>query len=145
MHRQHDADRAAVARFAIYRDRCALAADDAPDVTGDHVRAVHTLAGNFSMAPLGEVAGSASSLTGAARMAGGAVLGGIAAFATFYEMPHGPPAVQRDIYQTPWFAFLLGLLGVNVFSVMVSRWPWTKHLKSARGSAPSIRTETPWP
>ncbi|MEJ2383203.1 MAG: Hpt domain-containing protein [Xanthomonadales bacterium] len=34
----------------------ALAADDAPDVTGDHVRAVHTLAGNFSMAPLGEEA-----------------------------------------------------------------------------------------
>ncbi|MFN3218817.1 MAG: multidrug effflux MFS transporter [Acidimicrobiales bacterium] len=31
-----------------------------------------------AMAPLGEVAGSASSLTGAARMAGGAVLGGIA-------------------------------------------------------------------
>ena len=54
-------------------------------------------------------------------------LGGIAAFATFYEMRHGTPAVQRDIYQTPWFAFLLGLLGVNVFSVMVSRWPWTKH------------------
>ena len=54
-------------------------------------------------------------------------LGSIAAFATFYEMWHGTPAVQRDIYQTPWFAFLLGLLGVNVFSVMVSRWPWTKH------------------
>jgi hypothetical protein len=54
-------------------------------------------------------------------------LGGIAAYATFYEMQHGTPAVQRDIYMTPWFAFLLGLLGVNVLSVMVSRWPWTKH------------------
>jgi hypothetical protein len=54
-------------------------------------------------------------------------LGSVAAYATFYEMQHGTPAVQRDIYQTPWFAFLLGLLGVNVFSVMVSRWPWTKH------------------
>ena len=54
-------------------------------------------------------------------------LGGVAAYATFYEMQHGTPAVQRDIYQTPWFAFLLGLLGVNVFSVMVSRWPWSKH------------------
>ena len=42
-------------------------------------------------------------------------------------MHHGTPAVQRDIYQTPWFAALLGLLGVNVFSVMVSRYPWTKH------------------
>jgi hypothetical protein len=54
-------------------------------------------------------------------------LGSVCAFATFYEMEHGTPAVQRDIYQTPWFAFLLGLLGINVFSVMVSRWPWTKH------------------
>jgi hypothetical protein len=54
-------------------------------------------------------------------------LGSVAAFATFYEMQHGTPAVQRDIYQTPWFAILLGFLGVNVFSVMVSRWPWTRH------------------
>jgi hypothetical protein len=54
-------------------------------------------------------------------------LGVVCAYATFYEMQHGTPAVQRDIYQTPWFAFLLGLLGINVFSVMVSRWPWTKH------------------
>ena len=54
-------------------------------------------------------------------------LGSVCAFATFYEMQHGTPAAQRDIYMTPWFAFLLALLGVNVFSVMVSRWPWTKH------------------
>ena len=54
-------------------------------------------------------------------------LGTVCAFATFYEMQHGTPAVQRDIYQTPGFAFLLGLLGINLFSVMVSRWPWTKH------------------
>ena len=54
-------------------------------------------------------------------------LGSVCGYATFYEMHHGTPAVQRDIYQTPWFAFLLGLLGLNVFSVMVSRYPWTKH------------------
>jgi hypothetical protein len=54
-------------------------------------------------------------------------LGATCAFATFYEMRHGTPAVQRDIYQTWWFAALLGLLGLNVFSVMVSRYPWTKH------------------
>jgi len=54
-------------------------------------------------------------------------LGSVCGFATFYEMQHGTPAVQREIYQTPWFAFLLGLLGVNVLSVMVSRYPWTKH------------------
>ena len=54
-------------------------------------------------------------------------LGSTCAFATFYEMRHGTPAVQRDIYQTWWFAALLGLLGLNVFTVMVSRYPWTKH------------------
>src|SRR5262249_31745513 len=52
---------------------------------------------------------------------------GTCAFATFYEMSHGTPAVQRDIYRTPAFALLLGLLGVNIFAVMVSRWPWQKH------------------
>ena len=54
-------------------------------------------------------------------------LGSVCAYATFYEMRNGTPAVQRDIYHTPWFAFILGLLGLNVFSVMVSRYPWTKH------------------
>lgn len=54
-------------------------------------------------------------------------LGTTCAYATFYEMKNGTPAVQRDIYQTPGFALLLGLLALNVFSVMVSRWPWTKH------------------
>jgi hypothetical protein len=54
-------------------------------------------------------------------------LGSVCAYATFYEMHHGTPAVQRDIYMTPGFAFILGLLGLNVFSVMVSRYPWTKH------------------
>ena len=49
------------------------------------------------------------------------------AWATFYEMKHGTPAAQRDIYMTPAFALLLGLLGVNIFSVMVSRWPWKQH------------------
>jgi hypothetical protein len=54
-------------------------------------------------------------------------LGTTCAYATFYEMRNGTPAVQRDIYQTPGFACILGLLALNVFSVMVSRYPWTKH------------------
>jgi hypothetical protein len=54
-------------------------------------------------------------------------LASVCAYATFYEMRNGTPAVQRDIYQTPWFALILGVLAVNVFSVMVSRYPWTKH------------------
>jgi hypothetical protein len=54
-------------------------------------------------------------------------LGSVCGYATFYEMRNGTPAVQRDIYQTPWFAAILGVLALNVFSVMVSRYPWTKH------------------
>jgi hypothetical protein len=54
-------------------------------------------------------------------------LGAVCGYATFYEMQHGTPAAQRDIYMTPWFAAILGLLGLNIFSVMVSRYPWTKH------------------
>ena len=54
-------------------------------------------------------------------------LGAVCGYATFYEMHNGTPAAQRDIYQTPWFAFILGVLGLNIFSVMVSRYPWTKH------------------
>ena len=54
-------------------------------------------------------------------------LGSVCGYATFYEMHNGTPAAQRDIYQTPWFAFILGVLGLNIFSVMVSRYPWTKH------------------
>lgn len=54
-------------------------------------------------------------------------IGWICAYATFYEMRHGTPAVQRDFYQTTWFAFLLGLLGLNVLAAMLSRWPWSKH------------------
>ncbi len=54
-------------------------------------------------------------------------LGSVCGFATFYEMRNGTPAVQRDIYHTPWFAFLLALLATNVVAVMASRYPWTKH------------------
>jgi hypothetical protein len=54
-------------------------------------------------------------------------LAAVCGYATFYEMQHGTPAAQRDIYQTPWFALILGVLGTNVFAVMVSRYPWTKH------------------
>jgi hypothetical protein len=54
-------------------------------------------------------------------------LGTTCAYATFYEMDHGTPAVQRDIYQTRGFSLLLGLLGVNIFAVMMKRYPWKEH------------------
>ena len=56
-----------------------------------------------------------------------ATIGSICAYATFYEMRHGTPAVQRAIYGTTWFACLLGLLGLNVLASLLSRWPWSKH------------------
>jgi hypothetical protein len=54
-------------------------------------------------------------------------LGSTCAYATFYEMNHGTPAVQREIYQTRGFSLLLGLLGVNIFAVMMKRYPWKEH------------------
>lgn len=54
-------------------------------------------------------------------------IAGICAYATFYESWHGTEAVQRDVYQTAWFAALLGLLALNVLAAMVTRWPWSRH------------------
>jgi hypothetical protein len=54
-------------------------------------------------------------------------LGTTCAYATFYERAHGTSAVQSDIYQTPGFALLLGLLGINIFAVMMKRYPWKAH------------------
>jgi hypothetical protein len=47
--------------------------------------------------------------------------------ATIYESKHGTAAVQRHIYQTGWFAAILVVLGINIFSVLISRYPWKKH------------------
>ena len=47
--------------------------------------------------------------------------------ATFYEVDHGTPAVQRLFYGAPWFSLLLTLLGVNVFASMMKRYPWNRH------------------
>jgi hypothetical protein len=54
-------------------------------------------------------------------------LAGTCAFATFYEMKHGTPAAQRDIYMTWWFALILALLGANIFFAMVKRYPFRSH------------------
>ena len=48
-------------------------------------------------------------------------------FATIYESKHGTPAVQRDVYTTPWFAGILVLLGLNIFCAMMKRYPWKPH------------------
>src|ERR1051325_11521063 len=47
--------------------------------------------------------------------------------ATIYESKHGTPAVQREFYQTWWFAGILTLLGLNIFCAMMKRYPWKPH------------------
>jgi hypothetical protein len=47
--------------------------------------------------------------------------------ATFYEAQHGTAAAQRVFYRSPWFAFLLALLAVNVLWSVVRRYPWDRH------------------
>jgi len=47
--------------------------------------------------------------------------------ATLYESKHGAAAVQREVYQTGWFAGILTLLGLNIFCAMMKRYPWKPH------------------
>jgi hypothetical protein len=54
-------------------------------------------------------------------------LGSVCAYGTFYEMNHGTPAAQRDVYRTWWFALILATLGTNIFCAMMKRYPWKKH------------------
>jgi hypothetical protein len=55
------------------------------------------------------------------------LLGLTCLLATIYESKHGTQAVQRDVYQTGWFAGILALLGINIFCAMMKRYPWKKH------------------
>jgi len=54
-------------------------------------------------------------------------LGSVCTFGTFYEMNHGTPAAQRDVYRTWWFALILATLGANIFCAMMKRYPWKQH------------------
>jgi len=47
-------------------------------------------------------------------------------WATILESKTSTENVQRLIYQTRWFDFLLFVLGVNVFCAAMSRFPWKK-------------------
>lgn len=46
--------------------------------------------------------------------------------ATFYESHTSIEQAQRDIYQQWWFDMMLFVLGVNVASAALSRYPWKK-------------------
>ena len=54
-------------------------------------------------------------------------LGTTCLLATIYESKHGTAAVQREVYQTGWFAGILTLLGLNIFCAMMKRYPWKAH------------------
>ncbi len=47
--------------------------------------------------------------------------------ATVLESIYDTPTGQYFVYRSLWFYALLFLLGVNIFVVAVSRWPWKKH------------------
>jgi len=75
--------------------------------------------------PLDRIAGALASLRLAVVTM--LTLGSVCAWATFYEMDHGTEAAQRDVYRTWWFAAILVVLGINIFAVMLSRYPWKAH------------------
>jgi len=51
----------------------------------------------------------------------------VLAAATFVERDFGTPAVHFAIYDAWWFAAMMALLGVNVLSAAVIRFPWKKY------------------
>jgi hypothetical protein len=51
----------------------------------------------------------------------------VLAWATFVESRYGTEAVWFGVYETGWFAALMGLLGVNVLCAALVRLPWKRH------------------
>jgi hypothetical protein len=45
---------------------------------------------------------------------------------TILESLYDTPNAQFWVYRSRWFAGVMGLLGVNIFCVALSRWPWKK-------------------
>src|SRR6516165_10170130 len=54
-------------------------------------------------------------------------LGAVIAVATVLEAEHGRAYAQWYVYHSRWFVVLLVLLGINIFSAALSRWPWKPH------------------
>lgn len=49
------------------------------------------------------------------------------AIGTIAESWYSAKIAQELVYQTWWFQFLLGFLGVNIFFAAAKKWPWKKH------------------
>ena len=67
-------------------------------------------------------------VVGSLRLAVGliAVCVGVLAWATLVEKSHGAAAAHFGVYDTPWFAWLGGLLAANVLAAMFVRFPWRR-------------------
>lgn len=74
--------------------------------------------------PLGLFEAAASLKLAVAVISASAV---VLAWATFVEKWYGTEAVSFGIYQSWWFALLLALLGLNVLSAALIRFPWKKY------------------
>ena len=49
------------------------------------------------------------------------------AIGTIIESLHNTEYARIALYDTSWFSALLGLLALNVFASMMSRYPWKQH------------------
>ena len=55
------------------------------------------------------------------------ILTGILIYATIFESLHGMAAVHYTIYKTWWFGLLLILMGINVGTAALKKYPWKIH------------------
>lgn len=51
----------------------------------------------------------------------------MSAVGTIYEARYDAAYAQKMIYHSPFMYFIMALLVVNLFNVMVDRWPWRAH------------------
>src|SRR5262245_36596284 len=56
-----------------------------------------------------------------------ALLAAVIAMASILEANRGRDYAQWYVYQSRWFAAVLGLLGLNIFCAAAARWPWKRH------------------
>jgi hypothetical protein len=55
------------------------------------------------------------------------VFAGVLFLGTLLESWHDRQVAAQLVYQTWWFAALLGLLGMNIFFAAAKKWPWKRH------------------
>lgn len=68
---------------------------------------------------------AAASLTLAVLLIFGAAF--VLGYATFVERWYGLRGAHFGVYQTWWFAGLIGLLAINIFCAAAIRYPWKRH------------------